>query len=132
MITDIGSKPRVDAADAMLRELAERVGGSARAEAIFGEPVERGGVTVIPVAKLGWGLGGGSRPGSGKAREPGPGEAREPGAGAGAGMGLKPVGYVEIRDGETRFRPILDPTAVLGAAVGVAVLAFLLLRRLVR
>ena len=129
MITDVGSKPRVETADAMLRELAERVGGSARAEAIFGEPVERGGVTVLPVAKLRWGLGGGSRPESREPHEP-----REAGAGsgAGAGMTLKPVGYVEIRDGETRFRPIVDPAAVFGAAAGGALLAFLLLRRLIR
>ena len=40
--------------------LAERLGASASASSVFGEPVERDGVTVIPVARVRWGVGGGS------------------------------------------------------------------------
>ena len=46
-------------ADKLMADLADRLGKGARAAAVFGEPVERDGVTVIPVAKARWGLGGG-------------------------------------------------------------------------
>jgi uncharacterized spore protein YtfJ len=40
--------------------MAEKLGAVARAATIFGEPVERDGITVIPVAKARWGFGGGA------------------------------------------------------------------------
>ncbi|HSS75824.1 MAG TPA: hypothetical protein VLV54_03680 [Thermoanaerobaculia bacterium] len=40
--------------------LAEKLGVTARAATVFGEAVERDGMTVIPVAKARRGLGGGS------------------------------------------------------------------------
>jgi uncharacterized spore protein YtfJ len=39
--------------------LAERLGLSASAKTVFAEPVQREGVTVIPVAKVRYGSGGG-------------------------------------------------------------------------
>jgi hypothetical protein len=39
--------------------MAEKLGAAARAATIFGDPVERDGVTVIPVARARWGFGGG-------------------------------------------------------------------------
>src|SRR3954447_13637191 len=62
-------------------KLAEKLGASAQAAHIFGEPVERDGVTVIPVATARWGLGGGG----GKR-----GGARRPGRGGGGGGGGGP------------------------------------------
>ena len=47
-----------------LERLAERIGINARASTVFADPVEKDGVTVIPVAKARWGIGGGA--GSGK------------------------------------------------------------------
>jgi hypothetical protein len=43
----------------LLERLAERIGGRAKAEAVFGAPVQHGEVTVIPVARVRWGLGAG-------------------------------------------------------------------------
>ncbi|HSU83741.1 MAG TPA: hypothetical protein VLR69_15055, partial [Thermoanaerobaculia bacterium] len=43
----------------IFEKLAEKLGAAAQASHIFGEPVERDGVTVIPVATARWGLGGG-------------------------------------------------------------------------
>ena len=40
--------------------MAEKLGAVAKAATVFGEPVERDGVTVIPVAKARWGFGGGA------------------------------------------------------------------------
>ena len=41
----------------LAQALADRVGLKAGAHAVFGQPVEREGITVIPVAKVRWGYG---------------------------------------------------------------------------
>jgi uncharacterized spore protein YtfJ len=91
-----------------VERLADRVGARAGAATVFGEPVERDEITVIPVARAGWGFGGGS--GTGPGGEGG-------GEGGGGGAVAWPVGYIEIRGQETRFRPIVDlrPFVVAGA-----------------
>ncbi|HYU59759.1 MAG TPA: spore germination protein GerW family protein [Solirubrobacterales bacterium] len=100
--------------------LAERVGATATAGAVFGQPVERGDVTVIPVARAVWGFGGGSG---------GTGDQR--GEGGGGGGVVIPVGYIEVRGTGARFRPVRKPRGLVlaAAALGFAGLA---LRRLGR
>jgi len=91
-----------------VERLAQRVGANYAASTVFGEPVERGEVTVIPVSRAAFGLGGGSGP-------------EGAGAGGGGGGAAWPVGYIELRGSETRFRPIIDPRPiVLAAASGLA------------
>lgn len=101
-----------------LTHLAEVVGRTARARAVFGEPVERDGVAVIPVAKARWGFGGGS----------GESPSGEGGGGGGGGVMLKPVGYIEVRDGKARFRPIMSS----GAAALAMTAALLIVGRTLR
>jgi uncharacterized spore protein YtfJ len=101
--------------------LAERIGTRFGSTAVFGEPVEAEGVTVIPVARATWGFGGGTgtRP-----------EAEGEGEGGGGGGSTSPVGFIELRDGRASFRPIVDPRPfVLAAAAGLAVGAFAAARR---
>lgn len=86
------------AADALLEHLADRLGGSASVTAVYGEPVTADGVTVIPVARVAFGLGGGAGWG-------GDGGARE-GGGGGGGVDARPVGYIEISNGIATYRPI--------------------------
>jgi uncharacterized spore protein YtfJ len=83
--------------DNVLDRLAQRLGGSANAATIFGAPVERGDLTVIPVAKAAYGFGGGRGNRSG-----------EEGAGGGGGVRVAPVGFIEIRPGVVAYRPIRD------------------------
>ncbi|MFN0146044.1 MAG: spore germination protein GerW family protein, partial [Dehalococcoidia bacterium] len=89
----------------MVTGLIERIGGMASADAVFGKPVEREGLTVIPVASVRWG--GGAGGGSGK-------EAGKEGEGGGGGGGAaaKPVGYIEMSGGEARFVRIRDISAL--------------------
>src|SRR5215470_3114144 len=89
----------------LVEKLAEKLGVTARAATIYGDAVERDGVTVIPVAKARWGMGGG-----GGHRRHGANE----GMGGGGGTIVKPVGYIEIREGRSRFRPIWDAGKILG------------------
>lgn len=86
------------AADALLEHLADRLGGSASVTAVYGEPVTADGVTVIPVARVAFGLGGGAGWG-------GDAGGRE-GGGGGGGADARPVGYIEISNGIATYRPI--------------------------
>lgn len=110
-----GSSPPVPeaAGQPWMERLADRLGIVARARTIYADPVERDGVTIIPVAKVRYGFGGGG----------GPQGHGGPSYGGGGGVKVKPVGYIEIRRGETRFRPIHDPLvryrlALLGGLLG--------------
>ena len=62
--------------DAILEKLVDKVGGKASVKAVFGEPIVRGGKTVVPVAKIRWGFGGGGGPGRPRRRERSPDRVR--------------------------------------------------------
>jgi hypothetical protein len=97
---------RVATGRGFTEHLADRVGATARASAVFGDAVEGQGVTVIPVARAKWGFGGGSGSRDG-----------EQGAGGGGGTSVSPVGYIELRAGEARFRRVSNRTQIAVAAV---------------
>ena len=82
-------------ADRFMGTLAEKLGAVARASTVFSEPIERPGITVVPVAKARWGFGGGV----GHSKD-------DEGAGGGGGVQVTPVGFIEIKDGHAEFRPI--------------------------
>ncbi|MGH7752198.1 MAG: spore germination protein GerW family protein [Gemmatimonadales bacterium] len=104
----------------LVESIGRRVGSEANAETVFGEPVTRDGVTVIPVAKVRWALAGGGGTGSDDTAD---GEDYGQGAGAAAAVTAKPLGHIEMGAGGTEFRPVRDRAAVwpLIAASGVAV-----------
>jgi uncharacterized spore protein YtfJ len=85
-------------ADALIQTVVERVGGEFRAAKVFGEPVERDGTTVIPVAAMRMGFGGGTNSDPSKHQD---------GEGAGGGGTMTAVGYIELKDGKTRFVPVM-------------------------
>jgi uncharacterized spore protein YtfJ len=104
----------------LLENLVSRVGGQARVQAVFGDPVERNGVTVIPVARVRWGVGGGG------------GAAPEgSGSGGGGGAAADPIGYIEITSTGASFRPIAQPFSA-ATAIGAAIAAAILLRAVAR
>jgi uncharacterized spore protein YtfJ len=103
-----------------IERLAETLGTTAHASTIFGEPVVRNGITVIPVASTRWGFGGGG----GQRRE-------ERGRGGGGGVMVQPVGFIEISDAGAEFRRIhtfVEPRAILSASIGFLLLRWLLKR----
>jgi uncharacterized spore protein YtfJ len=108
-------------ADELAAQLAERLGGSVRASAVFGKPVERGGVSVIPVARARWVFGGGS----------GTDGDQRGGGGGGAGT-VRPVGYIEVRKSGAVFRPIRDWQRIGLTLAASAAAAGLLTNRLLR
>lgn len=133
--------------DGFIERMADRVGAKASVRAVFGEPIERDGITVIPVARVRWGFGGGA--GTGPVAM-GPGVDRQAaasegtsggdgragyGTGGGGGAAADPVGYLEIGPDGATFQGISDarPSPAFVLASGVAA-AFLLraIARLVR
>jgi uncharacterized spore protein YtfJ len=110
-------------AESFLDRLADRVGINARASAVFGEPVERGDVTVIPVAKVRAGFGGGT--GSVPA-----GERAGEGGGGGGGFVASPLGFIEIGTSGATFRRIEDPVSYWPLALAGGIGAWLVLRGL--
>ena len=117
----------------MLDMLARRVGLRVGASTAFGTPVERDGVTVIPVAKVRWGFGGGWGRGIDD-REDADGSADDMSEGSGGGAGgiASPLGFIEIRDGEATFRRIHDPGSAVPVILASGFIAWLVLRGLRR
>jgi len=119
-------------AENLVERLAEKIGGKAGVQAVFGDPIERDGITVIPVARVRWGFGGGGGTGP-MATTTGAGTTGSPasdasgmasdasgtsvgtegqmasGTGAGGGVMADPVGYLEIGPEGVHFRPIVPP-----------------------
>jgi uncharacterized spore protein YtfJ len=96
--------------------LVESLGGSASASAVFGDPVERDGVTVVPVARVRYGVGGGGGRGAGRRKKRDSGGAeQEVGYGHGGGVQAAPVGYIEISGGKADYKRIADPVRPLAA-----------------
>lgn len=113
---------KTGAADRFIGTMAEKLGAVARAATVFGEPVERDGITVIPVAKARWGFGGGA----GQSKDEGDDGKQQEGAGGGGGVQVTPVGFIEIKNDAANFRPIRNIS--LGWIVAGSILSLFLLR----
>jgi uncharacterized spore protein YtfJ len=95
-------------------ELLDKAKDTVTVKRVFGEPIEKDGVVVVPVAVIYAGGGGGSG-----------GEGPTLGSGGGFGFHARPVGVYVISGGNVRFQP----------AVGVGTILFgawLVLRPLVK
>jgi hypothetical protein len=111
--------PSLEAVRGVLGKLGEHLGAHLNASTIFGAPVERDGVTVIPVASVRFVFGAG---GGGDTR------GRGEGQGGGAIGRGHATGYIELKDGRSRFVPTVDP-ARMTATVGACVLGGMLILR---
>jgi uncharacterized spore protein YtfJ len=116
------TQERTQLVNDLLERIGQTVGERAHVSTIFGEAVEREGVTVIPVAKARFGFGGGGGSGSREGDE-------GSGGGGGGGVAVGPIGYIEVRDSGAEFKRISSPTDTL-ALVAAASLAVLTVKRL--
>jgi uncharacterized spore protein YtfJ len=85
---------------------------------VYGDPIEKNGVTLIPAAKVSGGGGGG-------------GDAENNGGG-GFGISAKPVGAYVIRGDAVEWQPALDINRIVLGGQVVAIVFFLFLRTLVK
>ncbi len=97
-----------------VQEIANGIHDALTVSRVFGEPIERDGITVIPVATLGGGGAGG-----------GGGTEVEGGSGGGFGLAAKPVGVYVIKDGRVSWQPALDVNRVVAGAQIAVILGLL-------
>ncbi len=103
----------------ILHSIGERFKADGSVKTVFGEPIVVEGKTVVPVARVCYGLGAG---GGGSTRE------ERAGGGGGGGLRAEPVGVLEITATETRFIRFFDPrqlafTVCAGFVLGVMISA---------
>jgi uncharacterized spore protein YtfJ len=110
--------------ETFVERLAGVMGGAVHAQSVYGQPVERDGVTLIPVARVRYGFGGGGRKNGSS--------AKDEGAGGGGGAQVFPVGFISVRGGSAEFRSIPDPAGdarkALALFAGAGLGAWLVLR----
>lgn len=104
---------------------------------VFGDPYEKEGVTVIPVANVmgGAGAGGGTGVGAkpeGASEEAAGERAGDSGYGMGYGLRATPAGVYVIKGGEVEWKPALDMNSLTLQRAGVAIVALLVLRSIIR
>jgi len=85
---------------------------------VFGDPIDREGVTFLPAAKVRGGAGGGGD--------------SEGAGGGGFGVASKPAGVYVIRNGDAEWRPAIDVNRIVLGAQLVAIVALLVLRSILR
>ena len=102
----------------IIDSLKDGLQGAADVRAVYGEPVETQGKTIIPVAKVAYGFGGGSCEGKGNKKEAKDGEC----GGMGGGVAVKPVGMIEVTKEDTRYIALSSKKKI----AGILILGFLL------
>jgi uncharacterized spore protein YtfJ len=104
-----------------LRDLVSSATEAASVKRVYGQPIERDGMTVIPVATVGGGFGGGQ---GGAAAEAGEGGEKPTSWGGGGAFSAKPVGVYVIKDGELSWHPAVDTnrTILIGCLTGIVAL----------
>ena len=102
-----------------VQELLAQAKDAITVKRVYGEPLEKDGAMIVPVAAVRGGAGGGGgegRPGEGS------------GSGSGFGLTARPVGVYVVNNGQVSWQPAFDLNrAVLGAQLAAAAL-FLMLR----
>jgi uncharacterized spore protein YtfJ len=119
----VETQERTRVVNELLERISQTVGQRAQVSSVFGEPVERDGLTVIPVAKARFGFGGGGGSGSRDGDEGG-------GGGGGGGAAVSPIGYIEVRDGSAGFKRISTPMDLVAFVAAGSIVAMTVKRLL--
>ena len=85
------------------------------ANTVVGQPIEAGGVTVIPVCKISIGYGSGGSDFAQKNQKPENPNAF--GGGVGMGVSITPISFLVIRDGNVRMVSVDQPASTVADRV---------------
>jgi uncharacterized spore protein YtfJ len=109
------------------KEILEQARDTFTVQRVFGEPIERDGLVLVPVAAVS----GGGGAGTGEGR---PAEGSPAGSGSGGGFGgtARPVGVYVIDHGQVRWEPAVDLGRVIIGAQIVLVVGLLVVRSVLR
>lgn len=91
----------------LMKTTLESVRTMADANTIIGTPIEADGITMIPVSRMSFGVGGGGTEFSTKKSAP---DANF-GGGSAASAKLEPVAFLVVRDGTVKLLPVAPPPA---------------------
>lgn len=96
-------------------EMVEQARDAMTVRRVYGDPIERDGVTVIPAASI---RGGGGAGGGGGTGPDGEGQ----GAGGGFGINARPAGVFVLKDGDVRWEAAVDVNQLIlvGQLLGLA------------
>lgn len=111
-----------------LNNFYERFANHFDSSTVFGTPLSSGRTTIVPVAKVRFGMGAGFGSEDEKSKES---EAKHGGGGGGGGMVI-PMGFIELSDRGARFRRIWDSQSLVRMALGLVFGAFVSARILNR
>jgi uncharacterized spore protein YtfJ len=105
-----------------VEELMEKAKNGVDIRQVFGEPYERNGLTIIPVARISGGGGSGS----------GPSGTPQTGSGTGFGFRAEPTGVFVIKGDTVEWQPAVNVNKIVAGAFVVAVIALLRGPRIVK
>jgi uncharacterized spore protein YtfJ len=101
-----------------VQEILEKARDTVTVQRVYGTPIEKDGLTIIPAASL-WGGGGGGGP-------------ADSGGGVGYGVRARPVGAFVIKDGDVRWEPAIDATRLALRGMLIPIVGMLVTRSIVR
>ena len=102
-----------------VQEILEKAQDTVTVKRVYGIPIEKDGLTIIPAASVSGGGGGGGGP-------------ADSGGGAGFGVRARPVGAFVIKDGELRWAPAIDTTKIAMRGMLVPIVGMLVARSILK
>ncbi len=93
-----------------LESMFEPLTRSASVKSVYGEAISANGKTIIPVARMAYGFGGG------RGTKPGDSNPQERGRRRG-GVYAVPIGVIEVTETQTRYIALIDKRRLAGAAL---------------
>ena len=113
----------------IFKTISERLQHAATVKTVYGDPVVAEGKTIIPVARVRFGFGAGFGESDASLAAASDDAAAGKGGGGGGGVEVRPVGFIEITPGETRFVSIEGRGTAARLTFFGLLAGFLLLRR---
>jgi uncharacterized spore protein YtfJ len=102
-----------------VQEILEKAQDTVTVKRVYGTPIEKEGLTIIPAASISGGGGGGGGP-------------ADTGGGAGYGVHARPVGAFVIKDGDVRWEPAIDATRLALRGMLIPIVALIVGRSIVK
>jgi uncharacterized spore protein YtfJ len=102
-----------------VQEILAKAQDSLTVTRVYGAPIEKDGLMIIPAASVSGGGGGGGGP-------------AEAGSGVGYGVRARPVGAFVIKGGEVRWEPAVDATRIALRGMLVPIVALIVARSIVK
>jgi uncharacterized spore protein YtfJ len=106
-----------------VERLANKTIAGLSSKIVFSEPIQKNGITVIPVSKIrfGYGFGGGYNTRRNV-------KGKKEGFGIGLGVFAQPIGFIKIKKDSVIFEPIHNPVSLPAIILTTGIAGFLLLR----